>query len=83
VVFVASFVLLVIVICLCLTCSFYYVWCMSMPLCLWCPIAIGFCGLLLFCFLFLPFMFEGLGNWFGKRKFDQAWGEMCGIKLVM
>jgi len=44
----------------------------QMPLCLWCHIVIGFHGLLLVCFLFLPFMFEGLGNWFGKRKFNGA-----------
>jgi len=30
------------VIWLCLLCSFDYVWCMAMPLCLWCHIAIGF-----------------------------------------
>ena len=68
-VFVASYVLSVLVIWLCLVCSFVFVLCMAMSLCLWCCFAIGFHGFLLVGFLVLAFyVLRVLGIGLGKRK---------------
>ena len=48
-----------------------------MVVCLGCHIVIGFHDFLLVCFLLLPFMFKGLGNWLGKKKVDGTLGELC------
>jgi len=49
--------------------------CMAMPLC-GVILLLVFHDFVLVCFLLLPFMFEGLGNWFGRREGDGVRGEL-------
>lgn len=65
---------------LCFIFSFVCVWCKALLFCLWCHIFIGFHLLFLYVSCSLLFCFDGIGNWFGKRKFDGAQGELCGMQ---
>ena len=65
------------VICLHLICSYFYVWCMAMPLSLWCCIAIGFSWFSSCLFLVLAFcVLRVFRNGWGKRKVNRARGEL-------
>ena len=56
---------------------------MAMPLRLWYHIAISFHDFILVCSFSYLLCFDGLWNWFGKRKVDINIGELCGTQQVM
>jgi len=72
------------VICLHLISGFDYIWCMAMPICLWCRIVVGFswfssCLLLILSFYVLRVLAIG----WGKRKANGARGVLNETQKVM